>query len=141
LLLVVIGTTTVCLSLGGFLKVQQAQAQQSLAGNNSSKQKWEYCAIVDSYGMDDTNGKPAIGHVKVGYFEETGYREDTIKVQGEVAGVHRNEVYERARQKALAMAIAQLGSHGWELVGESPFAKRFQSDEKDRIVLHFKRPN
>ena len=134
LILLAFGIATVCLGLVGFLKAQQAQAQQL------SKQRWEYCAVVDSYGMDDANGKPAVGFAKIGYFEESGYREDTIKVQGDVTGVQRDAVYEKARQKGLAVAIAQLGSQGWELVGESPFAKRFQSDEKDRSVLYFKRP-
>jgi hypothetical protein len=140
LLLVAFGTATVCLGLSGFLKVQQVQAQRTPVGNNGGKQKWEYCAIVDSYGMDDTNKKPALGYVKIGYFEESGYREETIKVQGDVTGIQPGEVYEKARQKGLGVSIAQLGSQGWEMVGESPFAKRFQSDEKDRTVLYFKRP-
>jgi hypothetical protein len=113
-ILLLIVTATACLGIGGFLKAQQVQAQQSPVGNNASKQKWEYCAIVDFYGMDDLNGKPAVGYVKVGYFEESGYREDTIKVQGEVTGIQPNNVYEKARQNGLAVAIAQLGSHGWE---------------------------
>jgi hypothetical protein len=137
--LVIIGTAAVCSGLGGLLKAQQAHAQQIPAGNNTSKQRWEYCAIVDSYGMDDTNGKPAVGYVKIGYFEESGYREDTIKVQGEVVGVQRSEVYEKTRQKALAVAIAQLGSQGWEMVGELPFTKRYSSDERERTGLYFKR--
>lgn len=134
LLILAFGLTTVFLGLVGFLKAQQAQAQQP------GKQRWEYCAVVDSFGMDDAGGKPAVGIAKVGYFEESGYREDTINVQGDVAGLQRDAVYEKARQKGLAVAIAQLGSQGWEMVGESPFAKRFQSDEKDRSVLYFKRP-
>ena len=137
--LVIFGMAMACLGLGAFLKAQPVQAQQTPAANNASKHKWEYCAIVDSYGTDDTNRKPAVGHVKVGYFEESGYREDTIKVQGEVAGIQPNEVYEKARRKALAVAIAQLGTQGWEMVGELPFAKRFQSDERDRGALYFKR--
>ena len=139
LLLVVLGTATACLGLGGFLKAQQVQAQQTPIGSNANKHKWEYCAIVDSYGTDDTNRKPAEGVVKIGYFEELGYREDTIKVQGEVTGIQRGEVYEKARQKALAVAIAQLGSQGWEMVGELPFTKRYSSDERERTGLYFKR--
>ncbi|MEW6131286.1 MAG: hypothetical protein AB1757_29925 [Acidobacteriota bacterium] len=46
--------------------------------------------------MDDANKKPAVGFVKIGYFEETGYREETIKAQGEITGVQPNEVYEKA---------------------------------------------
>jgi hypothetical protein len=138
-LLLVIGMTITSLSLSGFYRAQPAQAQQTPLGNNASKPKWEYCAIVDSVGMDDANRKPAAGFVKVGYFEETGYREETIKAPGEVAGIQPSEVYEKARQKALAMAIARLGSQGWELVGELPFGKRFGSDEKERPSLYFKR--
>jgi hypothetical protein len=139
LLLVVITTAITGLALSSLLRPQQVQAEQTPVGNNASKQKWEYCAIVDSYGMDDLNGKPAVGHVKIGYFEESGYREDTIKVQGEVTGIQQNEVYERARQKALAVAIAQLGGRGWEMVGELPFTKRYSSDERERTGLYFKR--
>jgi hypothetical protein len=132
LILLAFGIATGCLGVSGFLKPQQAQAQQT------GKQKWDYCAIVDSYGMSDATA--AVGYAKIGYFEESGYREDTIKVQGESTVFQRTEIYEKARQKGLAVAIAQLGSQGWELVGESPFAKRFQSDEKDLSVLYFKRP-
>lgn len=139
LLLVVLGTVMACFGLTGFLKGQQVQAQQTSVGSNASKQQWEYCAIVDSYGMDDANRKPAVGYVKIGYFEESGYREETIKVQGEVSGIQPGEVYEKARQKALAVAIAQLGSKGWEMVGELPFTKRYSSDERERTGLYFKR--
>lgn len=139
LLLVFVGTAIAFWDLSGFLKSQQVQAQPTPVENNANKQRWEYCAIVEFYGMDDINRKPAVGYVKIGHFEETGYREDTIKVQGEVAGIQPSEIYEKAGQKALAVAIAQLGRQGWEMVGELPFTKWYSSDEKERTGLYFKR--
>jgi hypothetical protein len=55
----------------GILRTQTVLAQQpSSVSNGAKKQRWEYCAIVDSYGMNDTNGKPAEGFAKLGYFDD-----------------------------------------------------------------------
>lgn len=139
LITILAGITVVGLIREGFLRTQPAQAQQTASSSNIVKQRWEYCVIVDSYGMDDSSGKPAVGFTSVCYFDESGYREETAKVQGETSGIQPTEVYEKARQKALSVTIAQLGSRGWEMVGEFPFTKRFHSDEKDRPGLYFKR--
>ena len=120
----------------------------SLAQSNSNQKtkqtenkvviKWEHCAITDFYGTGQDN-KPPIGIAVICFFQESGCREVTIRVEGETRGFPPTELYEIARKKALSKAIAQLGKDGWELVGEMTYPRRFGTDEKDRTALYFKR--
>src|SRR5262245_53242992 len=100
--------------------------RRAVESNSSARRGRSRSFITSLPGMDD-NGKPAVGYVKVGYFEGSGYWEDTIKMQVDVTGVPPNEVYEKSRQKTLGVAIGRLGAEGWEMVGELPFTKRYSS--------------
>jgi hypothetical protein len=126
----------------GFLMAPRVSAQR--AQDNNTKERWEYCAIVDSYGTSDGNkatsdgNKAVVGYAKIVNFEHSGDREQTVKVDGGTAGDGEWGSYERARQKALGAAIAQLGNQGWEMAGEADFGIRIGSEEKKR-ALYFKR--
>src|SRR6185295_14515789 len=111
--------TCVC----ALLKVQSAQAQRTSVTDSTRKEKWEYCAIIYSGGTKE--GNFAAGVVTIAYFDTSGIREDKVKIQGELVGEPLTNEYKNAQQKALAMTIAQLGTQGWEMIGQLPYNGSF----------------
>lgn len=127
-------------AISAALKVATAQSKPATL-------KWEHCAITEFYATESL-GK-AMGFAKISYFDPAGYREQWLKAEGEAIGLNnRNDpgIYQGARQEALASAIAQLGSQGWELVGEGRYARTVSVQiadnlhtERDDTALYFKR--
>ena len=124
-----------CLYLIG--RMQSAQAQRTSATDNSAKQKWEYCAIINSGNMNEN--ELAVGYATIVYFDRSGSREENVKIQGERVGTPITNEYQRAKQKALAITIAQLGGQGWEMVGQLPYNGYFRSGVEEPTALYFKR--
>ena len=81
----------------------------------------------------------AVGYATIVYFDRSGYREENVKMPGEKVGTPINGEYQRAQKKALAMTIAQLGSQGWEMVGQLPYNGYFRSGVEEPTALYFKR--
>lgn len=124
-----------CMYLIG--RMQSAQAQMTSAKDNPAKAKWEYCAIISSGSMSE-NGL-AVGITTIVYFDKTGHREENVRMQGERVGTPITGEYQRAQEKTLAMTIAQLGSQGWEMVGQLPYNNYFRSGIEQPTALFFKR--
>lgn len=137
-----ITTLLVCaitvLIVGPASLAQSRSNQQTRKVESKDATKWEHCAITASYAMQQRD-KPPVGLAVICFFQESGCREVTIRAEGESRGFPPNELYTIARKKALSRAIAQLGSDGWELVGEMQYPKQFDTDEKDLRALYFKR--
>ena len=127
------------LTLNSASIAQSRSKQRAKEINAKEVIKWEHCAITAFYTMQQGDKAP-VGIVRICFFQETGCREETIRAEGERMGFPPNELHEIARKKALSKAIAQLGKDGWELVGEMPYPKQFDTDEKDQTALYFKRP-
>lgn len=129
-----------------FITVQVA-LQQASAQSKPATLKWEHCAITEFYATESL-GK-AVGFAKISYFDPAGYREQWLKAEGEAIGLNnRNDpgIYQGARQEALSSAITQLGSQGWELVGEGRYARTVSVQladnlhtQRDDTALYFKR--
>jgi hypothetical protein len=81
----------------------------------------------------------AVGYATIAYFDRSGSREEKVRMQGERVGTDTTGEYQRAQQKALAMTIAQLGSQGWEMVGQLPYNGYFRSGVEEPTALYFKR--
>jgi len=81
----------------------------------------------------------AVGLATIVYFESSGYREENVKLQGEKVSAPNTGEYQRVKPKALAMTIAQLGSQGWEMVGQLPYNGYFRSEVEQPTALYFKR--
>ncbi len=122
---------------------------QTSAQQKNSAQKWEYCAITRFYATESYS--KALGFAQISYLEQSGYRETWIKYEGEtVSNINHNQaeiVYQLARERALSDAIAQLGSQGWEMIGEAHFAKLTSVPDgnggmtsKYDKAIYFKRP-
>ncbi len=120
-------------------KMQSAQAQRTSSTTTPAKQTWVYCAITGSGNMNE-NGI-AVGSATIVYFEKSGSRKEDVRIQGERVGTPINGEYQRARDTALATTIAQLGSQGWEMVGQLPYSSNFRSAIEEPTAMYFKRPN
>jgi hypothetical protein len=118
------------------IKTQPVKAQKTSAKNKIARQNWEYCAIVSS-SYSSTEGIVDGGVATILYFETSGYREEIVKLQGEKIDKQIVDKYEYMEQKARAVAIAQLGNQGWEMIGQLPFTYRF--DIAPSNALFFKR--
>ena len=115
-------------------RMPSAQAQRASATDYSAKQKWEYCAITSSGSMNEN--ELAVGIATIVYFDTSGSREENVKIQGNRVA---DGEYQRAQKRALAMTIGQLGSQGWEMVGQLPYNGYFRSGVEEPTALYFKR--
>src|SRR5262245_12631031 len=126
----------ICICLIG--RTPSAQAQRTSAKQNSAKQKWEYCAIVSSLSMREDESAAAAA--KIVYFDTSGGREESVKVQGARIGkTDGSHEYRQAEYKALAIAIAQLGDQGWDMIGQLPYNAYFRTGVEQATALYFKR--
>jgi hypothetical protein len=131
LLSIGVAALAVSLILTGFLYSQRIEAHQGSA-SSAGNQKWEYCALTNSYGTKEIN---AVGLAFITYFEESGFRTEQIKIEGEMLGTQPHIAYRQAEMKAFSAAVMRLGSQGWELIGELPFPPVSDSNK----ALYFKR--
>ena len=123
-----------CMYLVG--RMQSVQAQRTSGIDNSAKQKFEYCAITSSGSMNEN--ELAVGIATIVYFDSSSSREESVKILGNRVGKPTDGEYQRAQKRALDMTIAQLGSQGWEMVGQLLYGS-FRSAEGEPTALFFKR--
>lgn len=110
----------------------KAQAQQT------ESRKWEYCAITNSYGTQKNNR--IYGLAVITFFEEAGYRQESIQIDRDLTGIEPNERYQLVQREAFAKAFVQLGNDRWELVGSLPYVNWIASKTNDKTAIYFKRP-
>lgn len=123
---------------------QSVSAQQV-----SRRQRWEYCAILNSAPANIVTGREstATGVASICYLQNTGCRMEDVKFDLDLAGFRKSlppadgdgylsyAAREKVTQAALSRAIAKLGEDGWEMVGQSvKFA-----DETNPRAIYFKR--
>jgi hypothetical protein len=119
------------------IKMQPAQAQRASAVDNPARPRWEYCAIIRSSSMNEND--MAVGVATIAFFDASGYREETVRAQGERITSALSGEYQRAQEKALAMTIAQLGSQGWEMIGHFPYNGALRAGADEITAIYFKR--
>jgi hypothetical protein len=137
-LLVLFFAVSLLVSIYLAFRTQPAQAQKSSTTNPIAQQKLEYCAIVNSSGEKESS--KLVGTSTIVYFDTSGYQEETVKVEGEEINKPINNQYQRAQQRALAAAIAQLGNQGWEMIGQHafPYHGSFMTESQGATALYFK---
>ena len=122
-----------------------ALAMAALVGPTFAQQgrsQWEYCAIVSVRG-GTTSDQRYLGTARIRYFAEPESRDEVIRVQGEqilTGSPVDSESVEAMRLKELNRVITKLGKDGWELIGELPYIRQYQSDLSESKALYFKRP-
>jgi len=94
------------------------QTQQPAQETKAVTTNWEYCAITN-YGTTSEGTR-----VDICYFSPSGCRPDRLELANSIK-----------KADALAIAIAKLGTDGWELVGMGPFELATAS-----TGFYFKRP-
>jgi len=142
-------------SYGRFVRIATVVLLVTLLGQAvsaqqvSRRQRWEYCAIINSSFTNflSPGDATAIGVASICYFQNTGCRMEQVKFDLNLAqfrktlGPNENESYvsyaarEKVTQGALSRAITKLGDDGWEMIGQSvKFA-----DETNPRAIYFKR--
>ncbi len=96
------------------------QSFVSLAQKKATGAQWEYCAIGETFSFAYNDGK-TYSQTKILYFEPTGLKEESAQAESAVSLEKDPAKLEALRQKSFANAMTQLGSQGWELVGEAPY--------------------
>lgn len=142
-------------SYGRFAKIAAVLSLVALLGQAvsaqqvSRRQRWEYCAIINSSftNLFSPRDATAIGVASICYFQSTGCRMEEVKFDLDLAqlrktlGPNQNEGYlsyaarEKVTQGALSRAITKLGDDGWEMIGQSV---KF-GDEPNPRAIYFKR--
>src|SRR5437016_2896847 len=119
----------------GITRVAILALLATLAGHDiraqraSIRQRWEYCAIMNSSAnMPSARDKKTTGVASICYFQSIGCRTEEVTFDVDFAEVRKklnaseNEGYvmyaatEKATEGALAKAISKLGDDGWEMV-------------------------
>lgn len=98
----------ISIQIGDVFNSSSVYAKQLRKGKREVRQKWEYCAIVDIGFI--SKGEKYSGFSKICYFQNSGCKEQTV----ESTGMEESS----AKANAFAIAIANLGNEGWEMIGE-----------------------
>lgn len=119
----------------GYFSISQSSSAQKAA-----RSQWEYAEIKAVYAFSPLNDKlnRIYGMVEICYLQTTGCRRQEIKYEldyGEFLQERglvenypsRNRASLTASEIAFQKALAQLGSEGWEIVGEPDLNFEFVS--------------
>ena len=148
----------VCLSAFGFFGY--TTFTQKSTAQKASVAQWEYASIIASYSFNPTRDKTnkIAGTAVVCYMQNNGCRlaevrhevDYTAYIQARLLPLEENSANRtnagiRASEIAFQKALAQLGSEGWEMVGEPDMNFEFVDYEnylkfEDRSVF-FNRKN
>ena len=118
---------------GRGLASESSQIGQAGEAKKAGPPRWEHCAIIPDPIAHTVSFGEAKTSVNIIYFQEAGYREETVVG---TANLKQGGEY-RARANALAKAIARLGDEGWEMVGPARF---HGIEQPDAIYLKKLRP-
>jgi hypothetical protein len=119
----------VCLSFVGFFGYtvfnQTSSAQKQL------RSQWEYAAIVSAYSFAPYKDRVnrIYGMAEICYLQTSGCRRAEIKYEldygaylqeraEQETAASRNDASLKASEIAFQKAVAQLGSEGWEIIGD-----------------------